>query len=342
MSKQIAVVISDIHFSIGTLKLATTALRNALSEARALELPLIIAGDLSDTKAVIRAEVANSIIDLLQQYKDVEIVILPGNHDLINQHGIEHSLNFLKPYAKVIDEPREYLISTDPELWVGLIPYQPTVQQFKSAVKRVNCTFIIAHQGIQTASMGAYFKDESSVSPEELPGLTVISGHYHMKQDIQLPENGVWRYLGSPYSVTFAEAKDGPKGFNILNSDGTLEQIRTSLRKHVILELTVAELEAVTNGLVNDNPYNIASDDLLWVKVTGSYEELSKLDKREIGLAFIGHSNFKLDKYYIGALATRHGIENLTYSEIFDSIIDSTEETEVFKKELKGLWKELV
>jgi len=120
MSKPAAVLISDIHFSLPNLELASAALLRAQFKAALLKVPLVIAGDLMDTKANMRAEVVNKLIQLFSVKDNPDTIILVGNHDLINEKGKSHSLNFLKPYTTVIDRPvtGELL-----NLEVMLIPY---------------------------------------------------------------------------------------------------------------------------------------------------------------------------------------------------------------------------
>ena len=62
--KPIAVLISDVHYTPSSLPIAHTAMKMALSKAEALKVPLIDCGDILDSKAIIRAECANALIEL--------------------------------------------------------------------------------------------------------------------------------------------------------------------------------------------------------------------------------------------------------------------------------------
>jgi hypothetical protein len=59
MSKPVAVLISDVHFNLSTLELASSAMKMAQNRAVELNVPLVVAGDLTDHKAIIRGEVAD-------------------------------------------------------------------------------------------------------------------------------------------------------------------------------------------------------------------------------------------------------------------------------------------
>ena len=80
MSKPIAVLISDVHYNLTTLPLADAAMRQAIAEANSLGVPLIVAGDLHDTKANLRGECVNAMIEAFAML-DHGCYILRGNHD---------------------------------------------------------------------------------------------------------------------------------------------------------------------------------------------------------------------------------------------------------------------
>lgn len=326
MSKPIAVCISDIHFNLNNLELSTKALQAAINKATELDIPLVIAGDLHDTKAIIRAEVANRLISLLKS-TDILIYILVGNHDLINEKVKDNSLEYLNLLKDVI------LVKSPVECGLfGSIPYQTSNEAFIKALNYMPYgKIIIAHQGFQGAFMGDYIQDKSSIPMnDELFRYKIISGHYHRHQMV-----GPVTYIGSPFTMSFGEANDGPKGFLVLNDDGSYERVILNLRKHVIVERT-------TEDLLTPQP-GVNSDDLLWVKVRGPRSELAKIKKAEVGAVFLGHSNFKLDLIPTDQPEQKPEESTpLTDSELLDTIIDSTNETSDQKKYLKELYREIV
>jgi DNA repair exonuclease SbcCD nuclease subunit len=327
-NKTKAVLISDVHFNLKNLELAKSALSSALAEAEERKVPLIIAGDLNDTKAILRAECANAIINILKAAQ-VRVIIMVGNHDLINEKGQEHSLNFLRPYSDLVQAP---VFDHGVNLW--LIPYMHDTDGLRALLKTIDSGTLIMHQGVQSAFMGEYVVDKTSIEPEAFDGLRVISGHYHRAQVILCGDRGTFEYIGTPYSVTFAEAFDGPKGIRLLYEDSTTELIPLGLRKHVIRECNYQEVMQPIAGL---NP-----GDLLWLKVSGPASELDKLKKKEIGEKLLGHQNFKLDKVYDQAAKTEIDVTKLTKDELLDRLIDGSEETEVQRKYLKKLWREIL
>ncbi len=117
------------------------------------------------------------------------------------------------------------------------------------------------HQGLTSGNFGHYIQDHSALNPDDLRHYRTILSHYHAHQDIQCGKN-VATYIGSPYTITFGEAKDPAKGFGVLYDDGSLEFIPTGLRKHVIYDINYHELE--TNIMTHNH------NDLVWLKIQNS------------------------------------------------------------------------
>jgi DNA repair exonuclease SbcCD nuclease subunit len=353
MSQKIpkCVLISDIHFTPQTLDLAFSALTQAINKANELHIPLVIAGDTLDSKAIIRAECANAIINILDfGIEPKNVYILVGNHDLVNEKSSEHALNFLKPYAQVVQCP-----TWVEEIGVYLMPYtsDPSeILKYLSSAKKDST--IIMHQGVQGAWMGHYVQDRTSLTKEAFADFRVISGHYHRAQDIKCGRVkkgsvGLFTYIGNPYTLSFAEADDGPKGFAILSSDGSLERIPTNLRRHRIFKRTLEEIQTMmergpSSSFFQDVVGEFNEDDLIWLKITGSNSELKKLTKKELGDRLFGHNNFKLELIPLDAYETERAItlESLGSADMLDSMIGALSEPESFKQYLKSLWKEYV
>lgn len=329
----IAVLISDIHFNITTLPLAHESLLCAILKAESLKVPLVIAGDLNDTKAIIRAEVANSLIDLIGNSK-AKVHILVGNHDLINEKGSDNGLNYLAPYAHIVSRP----FHLNPQTL--LIPYQNNLEDLRkilSYYKNPHLKTLIMHQGFQGASMGDYVQDKTSIEPDAVKEYKVISGHYHRHQTI-----GTVTYIGSPYTITFGEANDGPKGFLVLNEDGSFTREILNLRAHKIFQRTLEEIHIMAQHGPEEAFYGTLSpDDLVWLKVTGPYSELQKLDKKAIGERLFGHSNYRLDLIPTEMEINKNILPQLTDHELLDCLIDDLPESDKQKIYLKRLWRDL-
>lgn len=320
------VAISDIHFSVPNLLLSSYALTAALNTAEELDVPLIIAGDLNDSKAIIRAEVANELIKILKN-SAIPIYILVGNHDLINEKGEAHGLNYLAPYAKIVDK-----LTKLPHPKITLIPYQSDVEKLKSILETCKPgELLVMHQGVQGANMGDYVVDKTSISSDLLASFTCISGHYHGHQTV-----GTLTYIGSPFTMSFGEARDDTKGYLVVMTDGSYERIILNLRKHIILEFDAAIV------LKQDHKSTHDPQDLIWAKVYGNKSDLERITKKLMAER-LGVDNFKLDKLpYEDEKAEIKDTKVRTAAEIMDKLIDLTAESKTIKKSLKKLWRELV
>jgi len=341
MSKPIAVLISDVHYNVHTIKLADAAVRMAIDKANLLKVPLIVAGDLHDTKANLRGECVNAMIETFKQCI-FPPYILVGNHDRLNEKAPAHSLNFLSAYANIIDMPSTiYLESKHTKTY--LVPYYHDANELREYLKTVLVgSIVIMHQGLTSSNSGDYIQDKSAINPEDVQDFRVISGHYHTRQDIKTgrPRKGavgLWSYIGNPYSLGFGEANDPTKGYHILMDDGTLEFVPTNLRKHVIYEV-------LAQDFINGNLHYIEfshDKDALWVKIKGSKEDLYKITRKMVS-EILDIEVFKLDLIPTDTSINTHKSAGLTQGPLLDSLIDSlTNTSDERKVRLKDTWKGL-
>ena len=338
----IAVIISDVHYSLNTLEIADLAMRQAILRANSLGVPLIIAGDLTDNKANMRAEVVNQMLETFRLCKTTAY-ILRGNHDQINEKSEEHSLNFLGelmreteesysydqttyiPYVKIVDTPQ---FTNDFSFGLKspwLIPYHHDIEVLKKVLTGVERgSLVIMHQGITGSISGDYIQDKSAITVNDVHGLRVISGHYHTRQDIQLPDGGLWSYVGNPFTLNFGEVNDPDKGFRILNSDGTLDFVPTKLRKHVILDITLdGKLVVPVKSF----------EDIGLARVRGTKEQLARFNSE----LFKG---WRVELIPTETL-TKPVNQQQSQPEIIDSLIETLDTDSDQKSRLKLLWKDL-
>lgn len=340
LSSPAAVLISDLHFTVKTLDEASEALISAFELAAEKGVPLVIGGDTLDTKAVMRAECVNALLDIFQTYSgQVDVHLNIGNHDLINEKcyaDFECSLRFLEPFCKTLGSGYVQLKG----LKVYMMPYSSSAAEVLEVLDTRNHTkTIIAHTGVRTAYMGHYLRDSSSLEPSAFKDFRVISGHYHRAQDIvcgpiSYGNIGLFSYIGSPYTVSFAEANDGPKGVQILYDNGHLELIPLNLRKHVVIEVEASKIKELIPSI------NLG--DLVWVKVTGTRKELHIISSVDFAHLVDRASYFKLDKIYTDSTRSEIKTDKMSNVEVLDHIIDSLKDNQEQKNKLKNLWRELL
>lgn len=331
----VAILISDVHYNINTLKLADAAMQMAIDEANKLSVPLIVAGDLHDTKANLRGECVNAMLSTFSKlHADNDCYVLVGNHDKINEKSEEHSLNFLRDRATLINS---YYYMAD--LNIHLLPYYHSISDLRRQLSLIPTKeTIIMHQGLSGTNSGDYIQDKSAIIPKDVAGLRVISGHYHTRQTIELPNGGEWDYIGNPYTLNYAEASDPPKGFQVLYDDGHLEFVPTNLRKHIVIEHTISTNEFKRSSYL---PHN--DEDKVLVRVHGTKEQLAIFDKmewmRREGIIF---QVARFDLVPLDTQSSTNVRKSSTQSELLDSIIDSLVNTSTeCKLRLKDTWKTL-
>jgi len=315
----IAVLISDVHYSIKTLELADAAIRMALTKANELGVKLIVAGDLHDSKANLRAECVNRMLDTFSMANSPARILI-GNHDKINEKSEGHALEFLS-FAWLHAHPTI-------KDGVYLIPYQHDVEFLKNHLKTIpKGSIVIMHQGVQGSDSGEYIQDRTALPKECFDGLRVISGHYHKRQDIKCGETGLFSYIGNPYTLNYAEANDPKKGFQILYSDGSLEFVPTNLRRHIIYDITIQQYRTAPYALVTGS-------DLVWFKIRGTKEELAGFKKPP--------GNIRLELIPTDTTPTFKQPNEAPAQELLDSAIDTLTNTSAERKErLKQTWRKL-
>lgn len=334
-NRPIAVLVSDIHYSVPTLELADAAMRQAIAKANELDVPLIVAGDLHDTKANMRAECVNRMIETFYGVIS-DTFILRGNHDSINEKSQENALQFLlSPRVAIVNKPTTLHRPTR----IELIPYHHDPDELRTYLKTVpKGATIIMHQGIEGSHSGDYIQDKSAITHEDVKDFRVISGHYHRRQDIKTgrPQKnsvGLFSYIGNPYTLNFAEASDPDKGFQILMDDGMLEFVPTNLRRHVVYDFAPGVVPVLTHS----------DSDIIKVKLYGANEWLAQFSKEDLALAMSIKQDFKLELIPDASESDIQQVNtSLPQTEVLDSIIDSLTNTSAEQKNrVKELWKSL-
>lgn len=322
------VFISDVHYSVVNLDLSDAAVKAALDYCFKHRYRLIITGDLTDGKAQMNARVVNRMIETFRSAR-VPVYVLYGNHDKVNEKSEDHALEFLKPYITVYDTAQY-----SEELGAYVIPYQHDVGKMHRLLSVVPRGYrVYCHQGIDGANLGDYNNDKTAISRDRFAGIRVISGHYHQHQHIRCPDGGLFSYVGNPFTMSFGEAKDGHKGFCVLDDYWKLTQHPLDLRKHIVVNRTTADL---FNTVVPCNP-----DDLVWIKVTGPESELALLDKDVIADKLLPMRNYRLDKIPTDTGGKSEKPVSDSCQDMLDGLIAGLPETVEQKKYLSSLWRDL-
>jgi DNA repair exonuclease SbcCD nuclease subunit len=332
MNNPIAVIISDVHYSVNTLDLADAAMNMAIEKANDLEVPLIVSGDLHDTKANMRAECVNAMLKTFKKAASKPLVLV-GNHDRINEKNEEHSLNFLNDVANLIN--KEAVVELQGKI-IDIVNYNHDVEALRSYLKKLPAgSFLIMHQGLLNSEAGEYIQDHSALSHDDVKDFKVISGHYHKRQHLKTGPSGYWNYVGNPYTLNFGEAYDPEKGFLILCEDEGLEFVPTKLRKHVVIKYDLETKEAEWSS----GP--TYSKDLIWLKVSGPNSKLKKLDKEKLCSDIGILRNCRFDLIPTDKQSSVSIDASVTKEKFLDKVIDAEPLDQEKKEHLKKLWRNL-
>jgi len=273
MSKYL--IIGDIHCRPDNLN-KVNELFNIIESK---QLPVILLGDVLDTKEVIRGKCLNLIYNRLKSSK-LKYNILVGNHCWFNNEQSDHSLRVLNslPNVRVIDTPT-FLYNN---MNVILVPYYRNPAKFLHSITFSSIEFVIGHQGVKEFTLGSGYTEDEAVDLKDLTRFKqVIMGHYHTPMD-----KGNVVYVGSPFSHSFGESNEN-KRLAIFHTDlGIIEYIPLDLPRHV----------SVTIDL--DNPVNLQVDPVNHNRVIlkGSKEQIDLFDKTKYnGVKFI--EEYKVEEH---------------------------------------------
>jgi Calcineurin-like phosphoesterase superfamily domain len=193
---------SDLHLATHTAGWVFQALADLRADAEQYGGATILAGDLFDQPKSVDMPLYNQLRDVLRSFPD-KVYILPGNHDQYD--GWRNACEALAIQHKVLvaSQPTEYL-------GIGLLVPHMSPAGWLDVVreerpKRVPLVF--AHQGFKGSYLNSMVRDRTGIRVSDLDGLVVVSGHYHMPQNVAQVV-----YCGSPYQTTHAETGQ-TKGF---------------------------------------------------------------------------------------------------------------------------------
>jgi DNA repair exonuclease SbcCD nuclease subunit len=208
---------------------------------------VVFCGDLFHRRTSVATDVRHVIVDRLHRFadEDIELFMIPGNHDMGDRKGNVHSLvglGELSDYIHVYDK-----ISTvsparsDGHDFEGVgfvfVPYTDSLEEAKSSLKAAgdlaslyDNQILFAHLGMQGATVGSDYVliNESDITVPDVPHdkfAACFFGHFHEHQ--QLFANG-W-FVGATHQHNWGDAY-GSRGYlhvKVKKGKVEFEQIRT-------------------------------------------------------------------------------------------------------------------
>lgn len=199
---------SDLHLAPHTATWVFQALADMREDAKAHGGPTVLAGDIWDQPKVVDVPLLNRLRDELRAFPGL-VVVVPGNHDQYGESWRNACEALAGDNVRVVNEPQLVedvglcIPYTDPAAWASIVagsrrhlgtPKLPPI--------------VVAHQGFKGSYLNSMVRDRTGIRVDGvLDGLVVVTGHYHMPQNVAQVI-----YCGSPYQTSHAETGQ-VKGF---------------------------------------------------------------------------------------------------------------------------------
>lgn len=210
-------------------------------------------GDFFDVKTkvgtFIQFRLMQDFFDVLEK-EDITMHYFVGNHDLYFKDSREiYSLAvFEKAYRKNFKVYQNMDIVKFGKMNTLLVPWmydheKPKLMDF---VQEFKPDLILGHFEIQDFSVTKDFQATHGLDKEIFKGIPVISGHFHLQQNV-----GNIFYLGTPYQTSWSDYNER-KGFLVLDTE-TQERTfieNTISTKHLMISLDSEAKEMVVEGFI--------------------------------------------------------------------------------------------
>lgn len=199
---------------------------------------VIFCGDWHDNRSEISVHTLDVSALLIDKFKDFNLHMVIGNHDIPYKHGTEvNSISIYKnrPNIKIYTQ-LEYIEAYDRKLC--LAPWDSDMSTLQK------CDALFGHLEIQTFKMGPVRVCDKGWSASDLVSkcTRVYSGHFHIRSEKKYSE-GTITYIGNPFQMDFGDKYD-TKGFYVLDLD-TLDH--TFIKNTISPEHHIIKLSQIDN-----------------------------------------------------------------------------------------------
>lgn len=274
---------SDLHLTQRTAPWVFEALEQLRADDEKHGGTTVLVGDILDQANTVHMPTFNRLRDVLESFKGC-VIVVAGNHDQYGHEG-RNALESLHGHSN----PHSIRVVSEPTVTgVGLmIPYtQP--DQFWSAVDKAKAEAATmkdgdkikvwwTHQGWRGSYLNNMRRDRDGLSCRRVDAQLVVSGHYHLPQNL-----GPIIYCGSPYETSFAEEGQA-KGWlrwEVSNHREFVENPQVPDR--VAYNLTAPRHWTVLWDLTGEEPKapkHMKDGDKVRVIVNGTRDEVKKRSK---------------------------------------------------------------
>ena len=195
---------SDLHLSPSTLPQCLNLLRSLISAASSRpRTSVLFLGDFWHTRGSINVQCLNAVYPLVQELSSAcqgPLLMLPGNHDLVDFQGRDSSIDIFGALENV-----EVVKETSIFGSAGLVPYKRRgiASDIKNLASRPSCSTLFIHDEVKGGVMSGRYRSRRGLKPEDWEGFKgeIWSGHFHKVQKV-----GAVNYVGSGYQTSASEA----------------------------------------------------------------------------------------------------------------------------------------
>lgn len=323
--------VGDLHIRKSNIKLIRVLRDKLLNIIYQNQIEMVVfLGDLLDNFATTDQHSWNELVKLISEISvrygtKTKIVIIPGNHDMINNKEFcpqELFLTVLGSNPNVIIASKPTHICVTPNILA--VPYVP-VGRFKEALKDISdipWKLIFAHQEFHGCKMGPIESTNGDEWGEKLP--LVISGHIHEPQKVG--KNII--YLGSPFCQNFGEnGKRYVAVLDVTESSVNMNFIDTEMPQKVTLTMAADQFLEWSPAEDDQNEYRIRlCDTRVNIVKVQKHQKIKDLSK-SVKLIF---------KTTDDAVTEKKNRANSSYVEIVRGAITDPEIMSLFENTLKG------
>lgn len=190
---------------------------------------IVIAGDILHNKSVIHSLAQSIFLDYLRDYRNINFIIIDGNHDMSSKSG--QGISALK---SLDNEPNVDMIHNKKIIEnVLFVSWNP--ETMINDIKNGEAEYLVSHFGLNEAQLSSGISIVSDVKLKDLINYKhCILGHYHKPQSV-----GNVTYIGSSIQLDWGE-KGEEKRFLVVDTENEeIESISTiGYRKYIEYEIT--------------------------------------------------------------------------------------------------------
>ena len=272
---------SDLHLTERSAGWVFEALEQLRADDEKHGGATVLVGDILDQSHSVHMPTFNRLRDVLMSFRG-KVYVVAGNHDQYG-HGGRNALESLdghgQPKIEVISEPTLTSIGwmlpylAPDRFWAAIDRLAVEDKAMKGDETKVWWT----HQGWRGSYLNNMRRDTEGLSCKRVTADIVISGHYHLPQNL-----GPIIYCGSPYETTFAE-EGQIKGWLRWEAESTAAfRERPEVPTRVPYEISAPRHWTVLWDLEGDEPKapaGMRQGDKVRVIVNGTRDEIKKKPK---------------------------------------------------------------